>query len=188
MSRKMKLLALIAFTALRAFVFAEAVQANTAYPEGADIPVRFLYDISTKDINEGDALPLEIVQDVYINGKKVFAQGSRGFAYIDELKKARWFGRSGKLRISRGQLLDVNGKQHNVFLSSSAKGDFKIGASAGALIGGAVAADGWINGIGSSATGAVLGAGLTLIPIAFLLSKGKEATISRGKVMFARLG
>lgn len=152
------------------------------------VPVRFLHNITTKDINQGDAIPLEIIHDINIDGHKIFAQGGAGYAHIDEVQKARWLGRGGKITISRGVIVDTLGNTHNVVLSHSSKGAFDLGSAAGALSIGAIGSD--IIEAGAKAgsiSGTLLGVGAGLGAASFLLGKGKEASIGRGKVMFAHL-
>jgi len=152
------------------------------------VPVRFLQNVETSDLELGDAIPLEITQDVYVNGVKLFAQGSGGIAYIDDFKPARCLGRGGYIRLSHGELQDIHGKKHEIAISSSAKGDFKYKSAAGALIGGSMAFNVSKEVLAAgSASGIIFGLGFILIPIAFLMSKGKEAKLSKGKIMFARI-
>lgn len=168
-------------------------QVNLVLANGEDqavssIPVRFLHNISSRDINQGDAIPLEIIHDINIKGHKVFAQGGAGYAYVDEVKKARWMGRGGKLSISRGVVVDVLGNTHNVFLSNDAKGEFRLGGIAGAISLGAVSSDILeLGGRRGSVSGTILGIGSGLGAASLLMSKGNEATIGKGKVMFASL-
>lgn len=186
-NRIIKITLLLTLIIVRSVIMAAPVKAETIASNTIvePIPVRFQYDISTKDINEGEALPLEVVNDVYINGQKLFAQGNAGYAYIDELKHGRMLGRGGQLSISRGQLVDVNGKTHQVILSTSSKGNLRLSSASGALLMGATATDAIIN--SSSTVGTLLGVGLGVGALGYLLRKGDEATISRGKVMFAHL-
>ncbi len=175
---------------IRSIIMAAPASAETTTSQNImnGIPVRFQYDINTKDIEQGNAIPLEIVHDIYIDGKKIFAQGGAGYAYVDTLKQARSFGRGGELSVSRGELIDVEGKAHHIYLSANANGDRKLMPMAGALMGAASTFE-ILEGATrvGSATGILFGAGTGLATVAGVLGKGKEATISRGKVMFATI-
>ncbi len=149
------------------------------------IPVRFLSDVSTKDIEPGNAIPLQIVQDIYNGEQKLFAQGGAGYAYIDNLEAARSLGRGAKLSISRGVLVDINGKSHEVQLSANAKGDGRLMPVAGGLMAGVSSLE-LASNVGS-ATGIIFAVGAILSTIAVFRTKGREATLSSGKVMFATL-
>jgi hypothetical protein len=152
------------------------------------IPIRFKYDIDTEGLEQGNAIPLEITQDVYINGKKLFNENGSGYATIDEFKKAGFFGRGGKIKITQGQLTDINGKSHKVILNANSKGDYKISSPAGALTSAGLAYEIAEAGIYSAtATGAILGVGVILIPVAYLFRKGSEAKLASGKIMFAHV-
>jgi hypothetical protein len=162
------------------------VSANTEIQAG--IPVRFQSDISTRDIEQGNAIPLEIVHDIYIEGRKVFAQGGAGYAYIDQLQQARSLGRAGKMTISRGVLVDINGRSHEIYLNANAQGSRRIMPIAGGLMAGAASYGLVRDSVGAgSVLGLMFGTGAVLSTVAIVLSKGKEATISAGKVMFATL-
>lgn len=190
MKNKIGKIAMILVVILRMIIFSAPVLAVEEQGlSSLNIPVRFQYDIDTEGLEEGNAVPLEITQDIYLNGEKTFNQGGAGFAYIDELKRARFFGRGGKIRINRGELVDINGRSHGIYLSATAKGNYKFSSPAGAVMGGATAFSWAESGIKSgTAVGTIFGLGSVLIPVAFLMKKGNEAKLSRGKIMFARIG
>lgn len=181
---------MLALVLVKGLVFTGPVSAESTQQDlsSLNIPVKFQYDIDTEGLEEGNAVPLEITQDIYLNGKKIFSQGGAGFAYIDELKKARFFGRGGKIRITHGELVDINGKSHSIYLMANAKGNYKFSSPAGAVMGGATAFSWAKEGVSSgTAVGTLFGLGSVLIPVAFAMKKGNEAKLSRGKIMFARI-
>jgi hypothetical protein len=152
------------------------------------IPVRFLEDVDGSGIEDGNAIPLEITEDTYVNGKLLFKQGGAGYAEVSSIKHAGFLGRGGKITIRTGRLIDINGKSHNITLSAKANGDERLSAVSGTFIasglGYEIAKEGLISG---SASGILVGLGVGFIPVAFFLRKGNEARLSSGKIMFARL-
>lgn len=184
MMNKISKLGIVVAIILRSVLFALPVSAELINSPQV-IPVRFLADVSTKDIEPGNAIPLQIVQDIYNGEQKVFAQGGAGYAYIDNLEPSKSLGRGAKLSISRGVLIDINGRSHQIELNANAKGDGRLMPVAGGLMAGASSLD-VANNVGS-ATGIIFAVGAILSTIAVFRSKGKEATLSSGKVMFATL-
>ena len=152
------------------------------------IPVRFLEDVDTKGIEEGNAIPLEITQDIYVDGKLLFKQGGAGYAEIAELRRAGFLGRGGKITIRNGKLSDIKGVSHNISLSANSSGDHKASALGGGIAGAGLAYDVAHTAIilGQAST-ILIGVGFIFLPIAFLFRRGNEAKLSNGKIMFARL-
>lgn len=177
-------LGIVMMILIRSILFSAPVNAESLN-NVQTIPVRFLSDVSTKDIEPGNAIPLQIVQDIYNGEEKIFAQGGAGYAYIDNLEAAKSMGRGAKLSISRGVLIDIKGKSHEVQLNANAQGDGRLMPVAGGLMAGASSLD-LASNVGS-ATGIIFAVGAILSTIAVFRSKGKEATLSSGKVMFATL-
>lgn len=190
MKTKIGKIAMIMMILVRMIICAAPVSANQEIQEtitSLNVPVRFQYDIDTEGLEEGNAVPLETTQDIYLNGEKIFNQGGAGFAYIDELKRARFFGRGGKIRITRGQLVDIHGKSHEIYLSANSKGNYKFSSPAGVIMGASSAYSLAESGLQSgTAVGSIFGIGSILIPVAFFFQKGKEAKLARGKIIFAR--
>lgn len=184
MKTKITKLVLIAFALVKSLTLALPAKAN--YPIGQTVAVKFAHNVTTQGLENGTGIALEIMHDIFdANGNKIFAQGGSGYAYVDNLKKSSFLGRGAKLNITRGVLIDVQGRAHDIALSANAKGDMRLSSAAGALMGGASAFEAW-EGVGT-ATGAIFATGLTLVPIAFLMRKGNEATLPRGMVVFATL-
>lgn len=184
MKTKITKLALIIFALIQSLHLSLPVKANSIV--GQTIAVRFAHNVTTQGLENGTGIALEIIHDIYdANGNRIFAQGGSGYAYVDHLKKSGFFGRGAKLNISRGVLIDVHGRAHDIALSANAKGDMRLSSAAGTLIGAASAFEAW-EGVGS-ATGAIFATGFTLIPIAYLMRKGNEATLPKSMVVFARL-
>jgi sulfite reductase beta subunit-like hemoprotein len=177
-------LALIIMTLTQAI--APAVQAESR--TDLVIPVRFVEDTDGSGIEDGNAIPLEITQDIYVDGKLPFKQGGAGYAEIADIKHASFLGRGGKITIRTGRLIDIKRQSHDITLSANASGDQRLSAVSGTLIGSSLgyelAREGILTG---TATGALFAVGVGIIPIAYFMRKGQEARLSCGKIMFARL-
>ena len=162
-----------------------------AYEEGSGllVPVRFKYDVSSDSLQEGDAVPLEVVENVYLNGAVLFKEYSSGIAYVNSYKKSAFLGRGGKIEITSGYLNDVNGKRHSITLSSSAKGRGSLAPLILSLATAGLGVGIW-QGIGSLKAKSVpilLGSAATLGAIGLASMTGKEAVLSSGKVIFVHV-
>lgn len=167
---------------------AQAVENTQTNAAGLTIPVRFQFDIDTQGLEEGNALPIVVTEDVYYQGIKIFEKNNSGVAFISELKSARMFGRGGKIRVTNGEITDLNGVKHQIVLTASAGGSYKLSSPAGVLMGASTAYKFAQTAIlVGSATGIIFSGGLLLVPLAFLMKKGNEAKLSKGKIMFAQV-
>lgn len=182
--KRITIVTLIIMTLVQAF--APAVQAESV--SDLAIPVRFLEDIDTRGLEEGNAIPLEITQDIYLDGKLLFKQGGAGYAEIAELSRAGFLGRGAKITIRSGIITDIKGQNHKISLSANSSGDHRLSAISGTLGTAGLAYDiarlGFTSG---EASGVLLALGVGIVPLAFLFRRGNEAKLSSGKIMFARL-
>ena len=162
-----------------------------AYEEGGRllVPVRFKYEVSSDSLQEGDAVPLEVVENVYLDSMVLFKEYSSGIAYVNSYKKSAFLGRGGKIEITSGYLNDVNGARHSITLSSSAKGRGSLAPLVLSLATAGLGVGIW-QGIGSVKAKSVpilLGSAATLGAIGLASMTGKEAVLSSGKVIFAHV-
>jgi len=154
---------------------------------GLVVPVRFRYQVHGDDLQIGDGVSLEVVDNVYVGNNLVFKQGGAGVAKVSDIKRAGFLGRSGTIEINSGEITDIDGNKHLISLTSGSKGSGSLGPlvltllSSGLAV--AVVPDLLFNNLEST----LFGAGLALAPIHFAVKKGKEAKVSNGKVMFARI-
>lgn len=154
---------------------------------GLVVPVRFRYPVHGNDLEVGDGIPLEVVDNVYVGSNLIFKQGGGGVAKVSDIKRAGLLSRGGTVEINSGEITDVYGNKHLISLISSSKGSGNLGPlvltllSSGLAV--AVVPDLLFNNLEST----LFGAGLALAPIHFAMKKGKEAKVSDGKVMFARI-
>ena len=162
-----------------------------AYEEGSGVvvPVRFKYEVSSDSLQEGDAIPLEVVENVYLNGMLLFKEYNSGIAYVSSYKKSAFLGQGGKIEINSGYINDVNGTRHNITLSFNAKGRGSLAPLVLSLATAGLAVGIW-QGIGSIKAKSVpilLGSAATLGAVGLASMTGKEAMLSSGKVIFAHL-
>lgn len=160
-----------------------------AYGEvsGLVVPVRFRYQVYGNDLQVGDGIPLEVVDNVYTGGNLIFRQGGGGFAKVSRVSKAGILGRSGTIEINSGEITDVQRNKHLISITSSSKGRGSLGPVILTLLSSGIAVevvpDLLFNGVAST----LFGTGLALAPVYFIMKKGKEAKLSPGKVIFAHV-
>ena len=63
-----------------------------------------------------------IATNAQVNNKKVFAQGSTGFAEVEKAVRSGSHGRAGQIVINHAKIKDVNGQNHTVQLNVFEKG------------------------------------------------------------------
>ena len=110
---------MVAYVGLYSPVFASVkVPANTS------IHITPVDTVTSKN-KDLDTITCEIVDDVVINGVKVFAAGGKAELHIGEMDKARCWGKPGKMLISNGYAYDVKGTKHKILVSKNIYGDEK---------------------------------------------------------------
>ena len=77
-------------------VVGEAPAANIL-PEGTEVQLRTLTELSSKTSKVGDRFNLEVVEDVRLNNQVVIPAGSRAAGEVTKVTKKGMFGKSGKL-------------------------------------------------------------------------------------------
>lgn len=160
-----------------------------AYSEtdGLIVPVRFKYEVKSSDLEEGNALALEVIENVYSSGMILFREYSSGVAYVDSYKKSSFLGQGGKIEVRAGYLIDVNGIRRNIIISSTSKGRGSLAPLALSLATAGLAVGIWQN-IGHAKTIPILlGSAATVGTLGLASMVGEEAVISPGKIMFAHV-
>ena len=107
------------------FLFAMFVmQTNLVYaieavkvPRGTEVPVYFSSNVNSDRLYSGDIVSVKVAEDIYVNNKKVFAQGSTGFAEVEKAVRSGSHGRAGQIVINHAKIKDVNGQNHTVQLT-----------------------------------------------------------------------
>ena len=62
---------------------------------GLTVPVSFESTVNSDRLYPGDILPITVMDDVYIDNKKMFAKDTRGTAEIELAKRSGGHGRAG---------------------------------------------------------------------------------------------
>jgi|GEM_PF-2541160 len=132
-------------------------------PSNLSIPISFAEPVTSNKISSGDALPVVVNKDIYVEETLVFKRGTDGVVFVDSSKKGGRWGSAGKIKITNGKLTDVFGTQHDVKISEKEKGDGKPSAKI------------------LPAVGLVVFWPLIL----FGLKKGDQAVIPAGKIVYA---
>lgn len=115
---------------LASFLFATLVmQTNLVYaieamkvPRGTEVPVYFSSNINSDRLYSGDIVVVKVAEDIYVNSKKAFAQGSTGFAEVEKAVRSGSHGKAGQITINHAKIKDVNGQNHTVQLNVFEKG------------------------------------------------------------------
>lgn len=93
-------------------------------PENTSIYIIPINTITSKniDINTIDAT---IQNDVIIQGKTIFKAGDKATLNINEIEKARCWGKAGKLVVNNGYAVDTKGHKHKILISKNYYGEEK---------------------------------------------------------------
>ena len=76
------------------------VKSGNAYiPEGTIVQIEVEKTISSKDVKQGDYIPMHLVSNLIINDVVVAPAGTEVKCFVSEQRKANAFGRGGKLEI-----------------------------------------------------------------------------------------
>ena len=168
-------------------VSAPIAQERVSIPSNLVVPVRFRYQVHGDDLEAGDGLSLEVVDNVYVGNSLVFRQGGGGVARVSAVKRAGFLGRGGNIEINSGELTDIYGTKHLISLTSNTKGKGSLGPVVLTLLSSGLAVALVPDLLFDNVESTLFGAGLALAPIHFAMKHGKEAKVSDGKVMFARI-
>lgn len=143
-----------------AAISVSAVPVDMAIPDGTEIEVQLKNNLSGEEAKMGDVVDFTVVRDVQINGVTVIAQGASAKGRITTAKKARRWGRTGKLEWAMQDVQTVNNVRIPVRFTKTTIGGSKGGTVAVAAV----------------ATTILLG------PVGLLwgLKKGKRAEIAAG--------
>jgi len=160
---------------------------QVSVPANLVVPVRFRYKVEGDELEAGDGIALEIVENIYVGNSLVFRQGDGGTAKVSSIKKSGIFGRGGSIEINSGDITDIYGRRHLISLTSSTKGSGTLGPVVLTLLTSGIAVAAVPELLFDSFESTLFGAGLALAPVHFAMKKGKEAKVSNGKVMYARV-
>jgi hypothetical protein len=128
-------------------------QSKTVVPDGTELVVVTIDDISSRDATEGDPVNFRVVEDVLIDGRVVIAKGTLAKGTVTSAVRSGRMGKGGKLGIRLESTTTVDRQQIKLRAAKGKKGDDNT-ASVIALT--------------------------MLVSVFFLLKKGNDAKIKAG--------
>ena len=133
------LLALLAPTFAPSAALALAPQDGSAagevvLPDGTELTVITLEEISSKTATEGDALTFKVDEDVKVNGKVVIARGAIVKGEISNAKKSGRMGKAGTLSIRVLSTTAVDDQKVKLRASKGKEGDDKTGTTVALVV------------------------------------------------------
>jgi len=129
-------------------------------PEGTSVRLRLSQNVSSADAHAGDAITLEVLDDVQVGTVGAIRHGAQAHGVITLAHEKRRMGRAGAVAISIDYVLAADGSRVPVSAERKSKGS---------------------NSAGVITTGIVVSA-IVFAPVAplFLLKKGKDTDIPAG--------
>ena len=88
------------------------------------IKVMLAENIGTRTLQVGDLVDIKIAENVFVDGKLVFAKGLPGKGKVEKVRKAKgWTGRNGKVEIDFYTLNCIDGKSINIYVGEESKNE-----------------------------------------------------------------
>lgn len=106
-----------------------AVSAGIAVPDGTEIKVATVEEISGKKAVEGDSVTFKVMEDVKINGKTVIAKDTMAKGTVTAAKKSGMMGKGGTLSIRVESVETVDGQKMKLRSSKSGEGGDNLGST-----------------------------------------------------------
>lgn len=94
--------------------------AQVQVPAGTLIKVETTAPVSSKEMQEGDNLPVRVVEDVFVNGSLVFARGLPGEGIIVNVHRAKNIFSNGKIETDFRTLKAIDGQDAVTFVGVEA--------------------------------------------------------------------
>lgn len=91
-------------------------------PQGTAVPISFSQSVNSNQVTAGKALPIIVMEDVYVGNTKVFSKNTTGSARVVEAKSSGKFGKAGVLAVDGANVLDVNGNTHKLQFNVAEQG------------------------------------------------------------------
>jgi hypothetical protein len=152
--------------AILAFIIGLAALAATAQvvtiPEGTAVRVRLAETIGSASAHVGDAVRMEILDDVQVGGSTVIRRGSLAIGEVTVAEEKKRMGRAGKVAFALDYLVAADGSKIAASATRKQKGS---------------------NSAGTITTGIVVSA-VVFAPVAplFLLKHGKDTAVPFGTI------
>lgn len=115
----------------------EKVAANSteiAIPDGTELTVVTLEEISSKTATEGDPLTFKVDEDVKVNGQVVIARGTLVKGVVSNAKKNGRMGKAGALSIRIESTTTVDEQKIKLRASKGKEGDDKTGTTVALVV------------------------------------------------------
>jgi hypothetical protein len=115
----------------------EKVAANAteiAIPDGTELTVVTLEEISSKTATEGDPLTFKVDEDVKVNGQVVIAKGALVKGVVSNAKKNGRMGKAGALSIRIESTTTVDEQKIKLRASKGKEGDDKTGTTVALVV------------------------------------------------------
>ncbi len=103
-------------------------------PDGTTVEIELAANVSSEAVQEGGIVDFTVVQPVKVDDLTVIERGASARGRIMEVKKARHWGRAGKLLWSMQDVLTVDGNRIPARFSKEAEGGGSSGKVAGAVV------------------------------------------------------
>jgi hypothetical protein len=98
-------------------------------PDGTEIKIAAIEDISGQKVVEGDPLTFKVAEDVKINGKTVIAKNALVKGTVSSAKKKGFMGKGGELSIRIESTQTVDGQKLKLRASKSGQGGDNVGST-----------------------------------------------------------
>lgn len=133
--------------------------------DGTAVSLRLAETVSSADAHVGQTVPIEVTDDVVVQGVTVIAKGAPAIATVTTAEPKKRMGRGGKLDVNSDSVRLADGSKVQLSATKNTSGGGHVGAMTGAMVGTAV----------------------VFFPAAplFLLMHGKDITISKGTAITA---
>lgn len=91
-------------------------------PRDLLIKVELAGNVSSRTLQEGDLVDIKVAENVFIDGKLIFAKGLRGKGRVEKVRKAKgWIAQNGKIHIDFYTLNCIDGKNIGVYVGEESK-------------------------------------------------------------------
>lgn len=88
------------------------------------IKVVLAENVATRTFQIGDLVDIQVAENVFVDGKLVFAKGLTGKGRVERLRKAKgWIGQNGKIQIDFYTLNCIDGNGVGIFVGEEAKAE-----------------------------------------------------------------
>ena len=97
-------------------------QKYTHIPAKQHIPIEFLEDANSNELNPGDKIDIRVTSDIYIGSQLIFKKNTTGFLIVKSVKPSRNLGKGGYIIFKEGYINDVKGMARLVSFKKKIKG------------------------------------------------------------------